>query len=130
MEYLTRRDLIKYGWLAGAVLFTPSVVLPVFTMQSARGMYPLTISVLKVAYKNKMDAHSSYVEFSRQALKDNYPNICYLFTTFATSESIHANLFKKPLADLGWTLTTTATGRLTFLPPRKISQKRPNMNWN
>jgi rubrerythrin len=64
-------------------------------------MYPLTISVLKDAYKNEMDAHSSYVAFSRQALRDGYPNICYLFTTFATSESIHADLFKKTLADLG-----------------------------
>jgi rubrerythrin len=101
MEHMTRRDLIKYGCLAGAFIFAPSAVFPADTKQSVPGMYPLTISVLKDAYKNEVDAHSSYVAFSRQAFKDDYPNISYLFTTFATSESIHADLFKKTLGDLG-----------------------------
>jgi rubrerythrin len=123
MEYLTRRDLIKHGWLAGAVLFTPSVVLPAFTKQSARGMYPSTISVLKDAYKNKMDDYSSYVLFSRQALKDSYPNICYLFTTFATSESIHAGLFKKTLSDLGVDLDDDRNRQIDALTAKRNLRK-------
>jgi len=123
MEYLTRRDLIKHGCLASAVFFTPSVVFPGITEQSARRIYPLTISALKNAYKNEMDAHSSYVAFSRQALKDSYPNICYLFTTFATSESIHAGLFKKTLADLGVDLDDDRDRQIDVLTTKKNLRK-------
>jgi len=123
MEYLTRRDLIKYGCLAGAVFFTPSVVFPANTKKFAGGLYPLTISVLKDAYKNEMDAHSSYIAFSRQALKDSYPNICYLFTTFATSESIHAGLFKKALADLGIDLEDDRDRQVDVLTTKKNLRK-------
>jgi rubrerythrin len=123
MEYLTRRNLIKYGCLAGAVFFTPSVVFPANTEQSDRGMYPLTISVLKNAYKNEMDAHSSYVAFSRQAFKENYPNISYLFTTFATSESIHAGLFKKALADLGLDLDDDRDRQIEVFTTKKNLRK-------
>ena len=123
MEYLTRRDLIKYGCLAGAVFFTPSVVFPANTKKFAGGLYPLTISVLKDAYKNEMDAHSSYIAFSHQALKDSYPNICYLFTTFATSESIHAGRFKKALADLGIDLEDYRDRQVDVLTTKKNLRK-------
>ena len=64
MDYLTRREIMKYGLLAGAVLFRPSVVFPAETgsLQSFRQSYPLTISVLKNAYNNEMDAHNSYID--------------------------------------------------------------------
>jgi rubrerythrin len=123
MEYLTRRNLIKYGCLAGAVFFTPSAVFPTSKSKSVRGIYPLTISVLKDAYKNEMDAHSSYVAFSRQAFKENYPNISYLFTTFATSESIHAGLFKKALADLGLDLDDDRDRQIEVFTTKKNLRK-------
>ena len=83
----------------------------------------MTISVLKNAYKNEMDAHSSYVAFSRQAFKENYPNISYLFTTFATSESIHAGLFKKTLADLGVDIDDDRGRQIDVLTTKKNLRK-------
>ena len=123
MEYLTRRNLIKYGCLAGAVFFTPSAVFPANKSKSVREIYPLTISVLKDAYKKEMDAHSSYTAFSRQALKENYPNISYLFTTFAASESIHAGLFKKTLADLGLDLDDDRDRQIEVFTTKKNLRK-------
>ena len=123
MQHLTRRDLIKYACLSGAVFFSPSTLFATDPKQSRRTSYPLTISVLKDAYKNEMDAHSSYVAFSRQAFKDNYPNISYLFTTFATSESIHADLFKKTLADLEVDIEDERDRQIEILTTRENLRK-------
>ena len=125
MDYLTRREIMKYGLLAGAVLFRPSVVFPAETgsLQSFRQSYPLTISVLKNAYNNEMDAHNSYIAFSHKAHKDNYPNISYLFTTFATSESIHAALFKKALTGLGVDIDYERDGLVDVLTTKKNLRK-------
>lgn len=103
MKYLSRRQFMRLGYLAGVTLVHPSAVFSSDSPKSPQ-MYPLTISTLNNAYKQEMDAHTSYVAFSRKAAADKYPNIAYLFTTFATSEQIHAGLFGKTLADLGVTV--------------------------
>jgi len=63
--------------------------------------YPVTISVLQKAYQNEEEAIHAYHAYAKKALSDDYPNIGYLFTTFAASESVHARNFKQLLTSLG-----------------------------
>lgn len=62
--------------------------------------YPITIGVLKAAYKIEMIASKSYTNCSRKALEDRYSNIAYLFAAFSVSEKIHADNYKKLLKSL------------------------------
>ena len=63
--------------------------------------YPVTISVLQKAYQNEEEAIHAYHAYANKALSDDYPNISYLFTTFAASESVHARNFRQLLTSLG-----------------------------
>ena len=63
--------------------------------------YPVTISILQKAYQNEEEAVHAYHAYAPKALSDDYPNISYLFTAFAASESIHARNFKQLLTSLG-----------------------------
>ena len=63
--------------------------------------FQTTITVLKNAYEGEMTAHQRYVHFSKKAVKESYPNIAYLFTTFSLSEKIHADNFKNIVNNLG-----------------------------
>jgi rubrerythrin len=56
-------------------------------------------------------------------IKDSYPNIAYLFKTFATSESIHAGLFKKALADLAVTFEAEGDRQVKVLSTKKNLRK-------
>lgn len=56
------------------------------------GGYPITIAILKDAYAQEKLAAERYVVFSRKAAEEAYPNIAYLFTAMAASETIHAKL--------------------------------------
>jgi rubrerythrin len=62
--------------------------------QATNGKFPITIAVLKNAYEAEKIAHENYVCYSQKAIEENYPNIAYLFTTFAVSEKIHADNYK------------------------------------
>jgi rubrerythrin len=63
-------------------------------------LFPITIAVLKSAYKSEKLAYLHYVGYSRKAVEEKYSNIAYLFTTFAVSENIHAENYKRILTDL------------------------------
>jgi len=63
--------------------------------------YRKTIEIIKRAYGREIQAHLAYTKFSRKALEKDYPNIAYLFESFAVAESIHARNFKNALASLG-----------------------------
>jgi rubrerythrin len=62
--------------------------------------FPITVAVLKAAYKEEKVAFNHYVGYSRKAVEEKYPNIAYLFAAFAVSEKIHAENYKKILASL------------------------------
>jgi rubrerythrin len=70
-------------------------------IQSVQSEYPVTISVLQNAYQNEEEAVLAYHSYARKALSEDYPNISYLFTTFAASESVHAQNFRRLLTSLG-----------------------------
>jgi rubrerythrin len=70
-------------------------------IQDVQSKYPLTISVLQKAYQNEEEAVLAYHTYAPQALSENYPNISYLFTTLAASESVHARNFKQLLTSMG-----------------------------
>ena len=63
--------------------------------------FPITIKVLKTAYEEEQQAYENYVRYSQKAMEEEFPNIAYLFTAFAMSEKIHAENYKKILAELG-----------------------------
>jgi len=52
-----------------------------------------TIKILKKAYMLEIQAHLAYTKFSKKALEEDYPNIAYLFKSFAVAESIHGRNF-------------------------------------
>jgi rubrerythrin len=63
-------------------------------------LFPITIAVLNNAYRTEKLAFEHYVEYSRKAIEEKYPNIAYLFTAFAVSEKTHAENYKKILVSL------------------------------
>jgi len=42
-------------------------------------------------------ASEHYIDYSRIAVKEKYPNIAYLFSALADSEKIHAENYKRML---------------------------------
>jgi len=62
--------------------------------------YPLSVAVLKAAYKAEMIASKNYICCSGKALEDRYSNIAYLFAAFSLSEKIHADNYKNLLKSL------------------------------
>ena len=63
-------------------------------------LFPITIAVLKSAFRSEKWACEHYVKYSRKAIEEKYPNIAYLFTAFAVSEKTHAENYKRLLASL------------------------------
>jgi rubrerythrin len=63
-------------------------------------MFPITIAVLKSAYRAEKLACEHYVRYSQKASHEKYPNIAYLFTAFSISEKIHAQNYKSILTSL------------------------------
>jgi rubrerythrin len=60
-----------------------------------------TIRTLKEAYTREIQAHLAYTKFSKKALEEDYPNIAYLFKSFAVAESVHGRNFGNALVSLG-----------------------------
>jgi rubrerythrin len=63
--------------------------------------YPYTAQSMQQRYVDEIRAFYSYMAYSQKAIKEGYPNIAYLFTALAASESIHARNFKERLLELG-----------------------------
>lgn len=82
-------------------MLLPSSVFSYTSRTLAFSQYPETVEVLQAAYRNEIEAHLHYAEFSRKAVQEDYPNIAYLFTALATSELIHAQIFQTVLSQLG-----------------------------
>ena len=70
-------------------------------IKDTQSRFPLTLAVVQKAYQNELEAVHAYQAYARKAVAENYPNISYLFTTFAASESIHARNFSQLLTSLG-----------------------------
>ena len=89
------KKLIKFQFV---VFF---LTLTIVSFGSAQPKYPETISTLLSAYQSETDAHLNYSFYAQTAKSENYPNLAYLFVSFAASESIHASNFKQILSSLG-----------------------------
>jgi rubrerythrin len=98
--------------------FTVLFLVPLINAQSR---YPKTISALQIAYHNEIQAYLNYSAYAQKATLENYPNLAYLFVSFATSESIHARNFKQILSDLGVEMEETTN------PKVEISTSRMNL---
>ena len=108
-----RRTVIKFMVLAGGYAFISISPTKLFGGEGEKRIassecvndtplsYQQTIQILKQAYLREIQAHLAYVKFSQKALKEGYPNIAYLFKSFAVAESIHGRNFKNTLLALG-----------------------------
>lgn len=83
--------------------------------------YPYTAQSMQQRYVDEMRAFHAYTAYSKKAIKDGYPNIAYLFTALAASESIHARNFKERLLELG--TEPSPTSELDF----KVSSTKGNL---
>lgn len=88
-------------------------------MEDLRARYPITISALRNAYMIEVEAVHAYRAYARKALTDDYPNISYLFTTFAESESVHARNFRQLLTSFGVDLKGLPEPKVTVSSTRK-----------
>lgn len=77
------------------------ILLITISFANAQSRYAETIAALQVGYHNEMQAHFNYMAYAYKAKSENYPNMSYLFVSFAASEFIHARNFKRVLSDLG-----------------------------
>lgn len=62
--------------------------------------YPATIEAMRAAQDAEMGVYYRYTGFGRQAMKEGYRGIAYLFVAFASAEFIHAGNFGRILARL------------------------------
>jgi len=63
--------------------------------------YPETIAVLSGVYEGEVRARTGYAACARQAGREGYPNIAYLFSALSASEAVHAANFRRILSALG-----------------------------
>ena len=108
-----RRTFIKYMALVGGCAFASISPTKLFgeegekriassqSVNDTSFIYQQTRQILKQAYGREIQAHLAYTKFSRKALKEGYPNIAYLFKSFAVAESIHGRNFRNTLRSLG-----------------------------
>lgn len=91
----TRRQLV-FGpplWGSTAWLALPATA-------RAAG-YPTTIEAMTAARDTEASVYYHYAEFGRQALREGYRGVAYLFSAVAASEMVHATNFARVLARLG-----------------------------
>lgn len=100
------------------LIFT--ILIPVFLIQ-AQTKYPETVSTLQSAYNNEIQASQNYMAYAQKAKSENYPNLSYLFVSFATSEAIHAHNFKEILSNFGVEVKENPTSKV------KVSGTRVNL---
>jgi rubrerythrin len=100
------------------LIFT--ILIPVFLIQ-AQTKYPETVSTLQSAYNNEIQASQNYMAYAQKAKSENYPNLSYLFVSFAASEAIHARNFKEILSNFGVEVKENPTSKV------KVSGTRVNL---
>jgi rubrerythrin len=102
---MKRRTVL--GGLALAIASTGggmAVVLNRFAKAAPSGSpakYPVTTAAMQERYQDEVRAFHKYSAYSHQAIEEGYPNIAYLFTSLAASESVHARNFKNLLHGFG-----------------------------
>jgi rubrerythrin len=102
---ISRRQLLYFS----ALFFFCSPLATLKSLAVADGVkndkrYPLTIDLLKKAYRSEMIASKHYSGYCQKALSEDYQNIAYLFSTLSISEKIHADNYQKLIVSLGATL--------------------------
>lgn len=63
--------------------------------------YPTTIQAMTAARDTEASVYYHYAEFGRQAQREGYRGVAYLFAAVAASEMVHATNFARVLARLG-----------------------------
>ena len=101
MKPISRRHFLQLCTAAGTTLIIPATIFSDDSGKTLSERYLQTISAVTAAYRHEMEAHFSYVEFSRRAATEKFPNVGYLFTALSTSELVHSKLFKSTLSELG-----------------------------
>ena len=108
-----RRTFIKNMALAGGCAFISLSPTKLFGEEGEKRIAPIervydtslnyqqTIKILKKAYMREIYTHLAYTKFSQKALEEDYPNIAYLFKSFAVAESIHGRNFRNTLVSFG-----------------------------
>jgi rubrerythrin len=101
--------------------------------------YPLTIEAMQERYADEVRAFHKYSAYSHRAIKDGYPNIAYLFTSLASSESVHARNFRqilqgfgvepKPVVDMDMKVSSTRNNlkEATTVEAEEINHKYPEI---
>ena len=106
---------------AGSALLLLASLLLASPVPPAYGQeYPETQAVLLEVHAAELKALSSYQAYARMALNENYPNIAYLFTALAASESIHARNMRELLEGLDAEVSEE-------IPPVKVYRTRKNL---
>lgn len=98
---ISRRKLISFSFIAP--LFYHIATLKYFAMADDKNndnRYQLTPSILQRAYWVETIAYKHYERYTQKALKENYPNIAYLFSALSSSEKIHADNYMKVIVSL------------------------------
>ena len=88
---LSRRQLLCFSALI--TFYGPLISLKVLALSddsNNNSSYPLTVAILKKAYRAEITAGKHYDGYCLKALSDNHVNIAYLFKILSTSEKIHA----------------------------------------
>lgn len=62
--------------------------------------YPATVAAMKAGRDTETSVYYHYAEYGRQARREGYLGIAYLFTAVAASEMVHATNFSRLLARL------------------------------
>ncbi|BBO72236.1 rubrerythrin [Desulfosarcina alkanivorans] len=102
---ISRRQLLYFSTLF--FFYSPLATLKSFAVADGdkyEKRYPLTIDLLKKAYRTEMIASKHYDGYCQKALSEDYQNIAYLFSTLSVSEKIHADNYQKLIVSLGTTL--------------------------
>jgi len=93
-------DTSRRRWLRDqlALLAAPALGVP---GRADAAPYGVTIAAMQAARENETGVHHHYTEFGRQASRDGYRGVAYLFHAIAASELVHATSFGKVLTRLG-----------------------------
>ena len=115
MKKISRRKFLNiFAFLSFSYPFAAARASTQKSSRETDSGFPITVAVLKSAYKEEMIASENYVLFSRKAVEEKFPNIAYLFTAFAASEKIHAQNYRRILAALATQLEEPVINIQTF----------------
>jgi len=100
MTEISRRDFL-YLSAVSPFIFQMPVLAAHDEGKKAAITYPRTTAVLQESFRTEMIAYKNYIDCTTKALGEKYPNIAYLFHSFSYSEKVHADNYKRILAELG-----------------------------